>query len=132
MFFLQTSAFYRASTVSPASARFPVTMGMRLAIGHRAVPGETSLPTGIYAICSGFSCTGRRAERYPYRNFFGFPGEGVGVALWPLPAVAVKVARLGERHQDFFHRPVRYPLHNEVPALETMRPKGLRKLPDGA
>src|SRR5919112_1820966 len=104
-FFLQTSAFYRAITVSPASARFPVTMGMRLAIGHRAVPGETSSPTGICAICSGFLSTGQRAEGYPYRDFFGISCEGVGVALWPLPAIAIKVARLSERHQDFFHRP---------------------------
>jgi hypothetical protein len=82
-FFLQTSAFYRASTVSPASARFPVSKGMSLAIGHWAVPGETSPPIGIYAICSYFSLTGRQAERYPYRDFFGFSYEGVGVALWP-------------------------------------------------
>ena len=82
-FFLQTSTFYRASTVSPASARFPVTMGMRLAIGHRAALGKTQPPDTIYAICRNFSATGQRAERYPYRDFFGFPGEGVGVALWP-------------------------------------------------
>jgi hypothetical protein len=82
-FFLLEPTFYRAIVVSPASARFPVTIGFRLDIGHRAVPGETSPPTGIYAICRGFSATGRRAERYPYRNFFGFSCEGVGVALWP-------------------------------------------------
>jgi hypothetical protein len=33
-FFLQTLAFYRAIVVSPASARFPVTMGIRHAIGQ--------------------------------------------------------------------------------------------------
>src|SRR5919107_441799 len=90
-FFLLERTFYRAITVSPASARFPVTMGVRLAIGHRAVPGETSSPTGIYAICSGFLSTGQRAEGYPYRDFFGISCEGVGVALWPLPAIAIKV-----------------------------------------
>jgi hypothetical protein len=64
-FFLQTLAFYRVTVVSPARVRFPVTIGLHPAIGHRAVVGKSSSPGRITAVCRDFSHIRRRTERYP-------------------------------------------------------------------
>src|SRR5829696_4663577 len=60
-FFLQIGGFFRAAVVSPASARFPMTVATCLAVRHRTVPGGSTPPVRILIICSGFFAIGRRA-----------------------------------------------------------------------
>jgi hypothetical protein len=106
--------------VSPVSARFPTTVGICLAIGHRAVPGEIVPPIGKSIICGCFFASGRWAEGDAQGDFFGIPYERVGVALGSSAAIGVEVARVRQGLQNLLHAPVGYFLDLEFSALEAV------------
>ena len=104
--------------VSPGSARFPIVVCLLLAIGRRAITGESVPPGSVPFIYAESLLIGRRAKGYAYRNFFCFSRNGVGVALRTGPAVTIEVSGVCERLENFLDPPVGDARNFEVSAPE--------------